>query len=72
MALNTRNTAVERFVTAGETVVGAVSFLDEGVDAVLDNLQKLGNVNTLFLATFTDARGIAGGWRLRRHPDPKA
>jgi hypothetical protein len=40
--------------------VGAVSFLDEGVDAVLDNLQKLGNVNTLFLATFTYGRGIAG------------
>ena len=39
---------------------GAVSFLDEGVDPVLDNLQKLGNVNTLFLATFTYGRGIAG------------
>ncbi|MDZ4798897.1 MAG: hypothetical protein SGI92_12095 [Bryobacteraceae bacterium] len=39
---------------------GAVSFLDEGVDAVLDNLQKLGSVNTLFLATFTYGRGIAG------------
>ena len=40
--------------------VGAVSFLDEGVDAVLDNLQKLAGVNTLFVATFTYGRGIAG------------
>ncbi len=39
---------------------GAVSFVDEGVDPVLDNLQKLGQVNTLFLATFTYGRGIAG------------
>jgi len=40
--------------------VGAVSFVDEGVQPVLDNLQKLGAVNTLFLATFTYGRGIAG------------
>ncbi len=40
--------------------VGAVSFVDEGTDAVLDNLQKLGGVNTLFLATFTYGRGIGG------------
>ena len=40
--------------------VGAVSFVDEGVEPVLDNLEKLGNVNTLFLATFTYGRGIAG------------
>ena len=40
--------------------VGAVSFVDEGVQQVLDNLQKLGAVNTLFLATFTYGRGIAG------------
>ncbi|HEV2688636.1 MAG TPA: twin-arginine translocation signal domain-containing protein [Bryobacteraceae bacterium] len=40
--------------------VGSISFLDEGVDQVLDNLQKLGNVNTIFLATFTYGRGIAG------------
>ncbi len=40
--------------------VGAISFLDEGVDAVLDNLQKLGAVNALFVATFTYGRGIAG------------
>src|SRR5213594_3109434 len=40
--------------------VGAVSFVDEGTAKVLDNLQELGAVNTLFLATFTYGRGIAG------------
>jgi len=39
---------------------GAVSFVDEGTQAVLDNLQKLGAVNTVFAATFTYGRGIAG------------
>src|SRR5689334_6736301 len=40
--------------------IGAVSFVDEGVDQVLDILQERGQVNTLFLATFTYGRGIAG------------
>src|ERR1700678_2495068 len=40
--------------------VGAVSFFDEGVDKVLDELQRDAAVNTLFLATFTYGRGIAG------------
>lgn len=40
--------------------VGAVSFVDEGTDQVLDILQQRGAVNTLFLATFTYGRGIAG------------
>lgn len=40
--------------------VGAVSFVDEGVEAALDELQHRGAVNTLFLATFTYGRGIAG------------
>jgi hypothetical protein len=40
--------------------VGSISFLDEGVDQVLDTLQQRGNVNTIFLATFTYGRGIAG------------
>lgn len=39
--------------------VGAVSFLDEGVEQVLDIFQKAA-VNTLFIATFTYGRGIAG------------
>ena len=40
--------------------VGAVSFIDEGVPAVLDNLQHLGAVNTIFLTTFTFGRGLSG------------
>ena len=40
--------------------VGAVSFLDEGTDQVLDVFQQRAGVNTLFLATFTYGRGIAG------------
>ena len=40
--------------------VGAVSFVDEGVDKVLDILQEKGKVNTIYLATFTYGRGIAG------------
>jgi hypothetical protein len=40
--------------------VGAVSFVDEGVEQTLDTLQKDGAVNTLFIATFTYGRGIAG------------
>jgi hypothetical protein len=40
--------------------VGAVSFVDEGVEAVLDTLQERARVNTLFLAVFSYGRGIAG------------
>jgi len=40
--------------------VGAVSFVDEGVEAVLDTFQRDASVNTLFVATFTYGRGIAG------------
>ncbi len=40
--------------------VGAVSFVDEGVEKVLDIFQQDGGVNTLFIATFTYGRGIAG------------
>jgi hypothetical protein len=39
--------------------VGAVSFQDEGVEKVLDIFQQ-NSINTLFLATFTYGRGIAG------------
>lgn len=39
---------------------GAVSFVDEGTEPVLDNLQRLASVNTIFLATFTYGRGIGG------------
>jgi hypothetical protein len=40
--------------------IGAVSFVDEGVEPVLDILQSKGHVNTLFVAAFTYGRGIAG------------
>jgi hypothetical protein len=40
--------------------VGAVSFVDEGVDKVLDAFQQDASINTLFIATFTYGRGIAG------------
>src|SRR5205085_6335844 len=40
--------------------VGAVSFVDEGVEKVLDLFQQRASINTLFVATFTYGRGIAG------------
>jgi hypothetical protein len=40
--------------------IGAVSFTDEGVTKVLDECEADAAVNTLFLATFTYGRGIAG------------
>jgi len=40
--------------------IGAVSFVDEGVEPVLDLLQSKGAVNTIFLTTFTYGRGLAG------------
>jgi hypothetical protein len=40
--------------------VGAVSFVDEGVEKVLDEFQTDAAINTLFVATFTYGRGIAG------------
>jgi hypothetical protein len=47
----------------GKTVgiqVGSVSFVDEGVEAVLDILQERGRVDTIYLTTFTYGRGLAG------------
>ncbi|SDO24720.1 hypothetical protein SAMN04487897_110113 [Paenibacillus sp. yr247] len=40
--------------------VGAVSFVDEGVENVLDTLQELGSVNTVFLANYTYTRDTGG------------
>src|SRR6266536_2236996 len=40
--------------------VGAISFVDEGTEKVLDILLERARVNTLFLAVFTYGRGIAG------------
>src|ERR1039458_1522814 len=49
--------------------VGAVSFVDEGVEKVLDVFQRDASINTLFVATFTYGRGIAGR-RLTNQPLP--
>ncbi len=40
--------------------VGAVSFVDEGVEQVLDVFRNRAHIDTLFLAVFTYGRGIAG------------
>lgn len=40
--------------------LGAVSLLDEGTDKVLEECRRDAFVNTLFIATFTYGRGIAG------------
>src|SRR5438105_15540075 len=48
---------------------GAVSFVDEGTDKVLDAFQELAAIDTIFLATFTYGRGI-GGRQPRGSPLP--
>jgi hypothetical protein len=40
--------------------IGAVSFLDEGVERVLDTIQERVRVNTLFLGTFAMGNGLFG------------
>lgn len=51
--------------------IGAISFVDEGVEPVLDILQERAKVNNLFLATPTWTRGTGGrqipGHRLPDH-----
>lgn len=49
--------------------IGAVSFVDEGVENVLDFLQKEVNINTLFITVFTYGRGLAGR-QIPGHPMP--
>src|ERR1700710_2072336 len=49
--------------------IGAISFMDEGVNKVLDNIQAIGPINTLFLATFTYDTGI-GGRQIPGYPFP--
>src|SRR4051812_9100447 len=47
----------------GKTIgiqVGAISFVDEGTDKVLDLLQERGTIDTIYLTTFTYGRGLAG------------
>ena len=40
--------------------IGAVSFVDEGENQVLDNVQELAGVNTIFIPVFAYNRGLAG------------
>ncbi len=49
--------------------IGAISFMDEGTDKVLDILQEKACVNTLFLATFTYGNGITSRM-IPGHPFP--
>jgi hypothetical protein len=49
--------------------VGAISFVDEGTEKVLDILQERASVNTLFLVAFTYGRGL-GGRQIPGYPLP--
>ena len=49
--------------------VGAVSFVDEGTDKVIDLLQDRGGIDTIYLTTFTYGRGLAGR-QIPGHPFP--
>ena len=40
--------------------VGSISFVDEGVEQVLDLFKQRGAVNTVYLTTFTYGRGLGG------------
>lgn len=49
--------------------IGAISFVDEGVDTVLDLLRESAGVNTLFVGTYAFDRGLAGRQVTRKeHP----
>src|SRR5262245_42899852 len=56
--------SISRAEEASEKVfgiqVGAISFVDEGVEQVLDLFKQRGAVNTVFLTTFTYGRGLSG------------
>ncbi|MCH9022389.1 MAG: hypothetical protein IID32_06460 [Planctomycetes bacterium] len=54
------NAAVSRKDLKVGIQIGAVSFVDEGEKQVLDNVQELAKVNTLFLPVFAYNRGLAG------------
>lgn len=49
--------------------IGTVSFVDEGVDQVLDNIQEHGQANAIFLNTFGWDRGL-NGRQIYGHPFP--
>jgi hypothetical protein len=48
---------------------GSISFVDEGVEPVLDIFQEKGAINTIFLTTFTYGRGL-GGRQIPGQPFP--
>jgi hypothetical protein len=56
--------------------VGAVSFLDEGTERVLDLFQERGAIDTIYLTTFTYGRGLAGrqipGYPFPDHGSPQS
>jgi len=49
--------------------IGAVSFVDEGTQKVLDLLQERGAIDTIYLTTFSYGRGLAGR-QVPGHPFP--
>lgn len=61
-------TTTQRNISNG-IQVGAVSFVDEGVDRVLDILQERGAIDTIYLTCFTYGRGLAGR-QIPGHPFP--
>ncbi|HTK78682.1 MAG TPA: hypothetical protein VL371_25720 [Gemmataceae bacterium] len=63
LAQASRALAAEPPAAARPTIgiqVGAVSFVDEGTEQVLDILKERGAVDTIYLTTFTYGRGLAG------------
>src|SRR5437667_3399908 len=56
--------SIARAVESSEKIigiqVGSISFVDEGIEQVLDLLKQRGAVNTVFLTTFTYGRGLGG------------
>lgn len=58
--LSSAAVAAERTAKTIGIQIGAVSFVDEGTEQVLDLLQERGAVDTIYLTTFTYGRGLAG------------
>jgi len=58
--MNQNLKSIEKTDLVAGIQIGPVSFVDEGVEQVLDILQKRGAVNTIFLSTFSYDRGISG------------
>src|SRR5437667_4636177 len=66
-------TSIARAVESSEKIigiqVGSISFVDEGIEQVLDLLKQRAAVNTVFLTTFTYGRGL-GGRQIPGQPFP--